>query len=199
MPQDNPKKLTPRRAGRANFISAETWQTLLDLVARGEVIPDPVQFETFKGKGRTFFRLRPETIFPTAPGAGGLVFPFALSVRKDGSSIKVKIAPGTFHGLSPKLDGTALDASTAPEKTITSTTTFYLAFTYDPAETGYAQWSPTIETSDEAPVIDEDGYSARRTIGIVTVASGEGSVTKQTLKNDVEAELVGNLILWWAV
>lgn len=97
------------------------------------------------------------------------------------SGLKFKVTPGTVNSKMPTLDGTALDAGTAPEKTISATGHVYLKCKHTAGvafpDTVTVEYATTVPTDD-----DTYGYVD---IATITVTSGVAKKTSQAISTSL--------------
>ena len=106
--------------------------------------------------------------------------PFKVKV----SGLKFKVTAGTVNSKMPTLDGTALDAGTAPEKTISATGHVYLKCKH----TAGVSFPDTITVEYGASVPSDTDTYAYVDVATITVTSGAGRKTAQV----VETSLYGD-------
>lgn len=102
-----------------------------------------------------------------------------LKVRLSG--LKFKVTAGTVNSKMPTLDGTALDAGTAPEKTISATGHVYLKCKHT-AGVAFPD-TVTVEYATTVPA-DDDTYGYVD-IATITVTSGVAKKTAQVVSTSL--------------
>lgn len=112
-----------------------------------------------------------------AGGTAGGSHPFLVKL----SGLKFKVVPGTVNSKMPTLDGTALDAKPAPEKTISASGHVYLKCAHS-SGTAFPN-TVTVEYATTVPADDDTyGYVDLATI---VVASGDATKTAQPVRTSL--------------
>jgi len=97
------------------------------------------------------------------------------------SGLKFKVTAGTVNSKMPTLDGTALDAGTAPEKTISSTGHVYLKC----AHSSGAAFPNTVTVEYASSVPADDDTYGYVDIATITVTSGAAKKTSQAISTSL--------------
>jgi hypothetical protein len=106
--------------------------------------------------------------------------PFKVTLK----GLKFKVVPGTVNSKMPTLDGTALDAATAPEKTISATGHVYLKCAHS-APTSFPS-TITVEYDTTVPA-DSDTY-AYVDLAEIAVSSGKAVKMSQPVRTSLYGE-----------
>lgn len=114
-------------------------------------------------------------------GSGGSAsHPFKVRL----SGLKFKVVPGTVNSKMPKLDGTALDAATAPEKTISASGHVYLKCKH----TAGVAFPDTVTVEYDASVPADDDTYGYVDLATIVVASGSATKTAQSVMTSLGAD-----------
>lgn len=100
------------------------------------------------------------------------------------SGLKFKVVSGTVNSKVPTLDGTALDAATAPEKTISATGHVYLKCKH----TAGVAFPDTVTVQYATSVPADDDTYGYVDIATISVTSGVAKKTAQPVRTSLYGE-----------
>lgn len=100
------------------------------------------------------------------------------------SGLKFKVTAGTVNSKMPTLDGTALDAGTAPEKTISATGHVYLKCKH----TSGVNFPDTVTVEYATTVPADDDTYGYVDIATITVTSGVAKKTSQAISTSLSGD-----------
>jgi len=100
------------------------------------------------------------------------------------SGLKFKVVSGTVNSSTPTLDGTRLDAATAPEKTISASGHVYLKCQY--SSSGSFPYTVVVEYATTVP-FDDDEF-AYVDLAAISVSSGKATKTSQPVRTSLYGE-----------
>ena len=100
--------------------------------------------------------------------------PYKVTLRKDGSTWKAKVYPGSINGQTSSMDSQPLDASPAPEKTIAASGYLYLEVTHTDGEDFPV--SSTVEFDTTVP----ENTDTKAYIGLAYINFSGTVATKQS-------------------
>lgn len=117
-----------------------------------------------------------------APRAVSPDHPFKVKL----SGLKFKVVPGTVNSVMPTMDGTStrLDASPAPEKTITESGYVYLECQHNASQDFPV--AVKVKYSTSVPANDEEFLNIH--IATINVTSGKATKTAQVVTTSLSAE-----------
>lgn len=107
--------------------------------------------------------------------------PFKVTLK----GLKFKVVPGTVNSVMPTLDGTALDAGTAPEKTISASGHVYLECVHTSGSNFPVSVAVKYDTATPSPNTDTRLYIH---IATIVVTSGSAKKTAQNVTTSLAAE-----------